>query len=101
MATSSSVRGFTFGIEIEIYLKPKTLTVSERLASQGWATGNPLTSKQRNTNRVAILNTVAAILVRTGALSAIVPDSDLENQYTEWQIKGDSSLSEASEAEFC
>jgi hypothetical protein len=101
MATSSSVKGFTFGIEIEIYLKPKSSTVSGLLASQGWATGDPLAPIQRNKNRVAILNTVAYILNRTGALSAVVQDEDLESLYREWQIKGDSSLSEDLQLEFC
>ncbi|KAK4153474.1 putative amidoligase [Chaetomidium leptoderma] len=100
MATSSSVRGFTFGIEMEIYLKPKTSTVKSRLESQGWTSGTPLTPKERNKNRVAMLNTVAFTLVKDAALTAIVPDPELENAYTEWQIKGDSSLVEEPESEY-
>ncbi|KAK4135479.1 hypothetical protein BT67DRAFT_278012 [Trichocladium antarcticum] len=100
IATVSSARDFTFGFETEIYLKPNTSTVSKELTSRGWTIGHPLNSKARNINRVAILETVANILVKSAELTAVVPDGELDDIYTEWLVKGDSSLSEDTELDY-
>ncbi|KAK4040551.1 putative amidoligase enzyme-domain-containing protein [Parachaetomium inaequale] len=90
MATSSNLtKGFTFGVEIEIYLQPKkTKRVSDRLAENKWNTTSDLNKK-----RGALIKTAASFIVEAG-LTAVVEVEELVDQYRQWQVKGDGSLYE-------
>lgn len=94
MATSSHSKGFTFGVEIEIYLKPKVETVSSLLKERKWTTGDELTPDERRDNRAAILATIAAILIEAG-LDAVTTVKNAKDEYADWLVKFDASLPHA------
>jgi hypothetical protein len=98
MATSSSSEGFTFGMEMELFLKPKMNRVSAQLAKHKWTNrqtnGDELTQLQKNTNQAALQNTVADMLIEAG-IGAFGPDeADLNaaQPYLKWQVTYDASL---------
>jgi hypothetical protein len=94
MATSSPPQGFTFGIEIEIYLRPKKEKISGTLKTHNWTDKDELNGAQRATNRKAILMTIADIITAAGP-TTVAELEELENEYLEWQVKFDSSLPHA------
>lgn len=79
--------------------KEKAFTLLRR---HKWTNGphDELTDFQKGKNRVAILEVVAFLLIDAG-LKAIVLWDGVQNQYKEWQIKCDASLSENPEAGYC
>lgn len=95
---------FTFGIEMEIYLRPnfESPEVTDLLKRTGYTRPTSTdhhADRDKTKNRTAVLRAVADLLTERG-VSAVV-DKDVEDEYTEWQIKGDSSLYLKAKDEYC
>jgi hypothetical protein len=112
MATSSPSGGFTFGMEMELYLKPKmNQVVSNHLAKHGLintpTNGDKLTPRQLTNNQVAVLSTVTDMLNGEGIETIGPKELDAADKakirlepYVKWQVTADSSLGQVT-AGYC
>lgn len=95
MAGSSGL--VTFGMEIEIYVRPKQSILSQ-LEENKYIADFP--SSYKNENLKAVLKTLADILTE-GNIATIVDANEGENAYKEWQVKHDPSLTQANKSGYC
>ena len=94
--TNSSLNDCTFGIEIEILLKPKNKTkILAVLAKYGYEASKSLDpGRPRRENRAAIRNALAESLSQAGLAAVAIHDNEADQNYDLWSVAWDTSIAE-------
>lgn len=95
MASDAQPTKFTFGVEIELLLKPKQHIVQD-LESDFNYNAEDMSRRRKARNRVAILNASADFITQAGVETNTRCDDDIEKAYHIWYVTGDGSIQEPS-----
>ena len=92
----SSLNDFTFGVEIEILLRPKNRpAIIAELAKHGYEASKSLNpGRPRRENRAAIRNVLAESLSQAGLAAVAIHDNEADQNYELWGIAWDTSIAE-------
>ena len=92
----SSLNDFTFGVEIEILLRPKNKpAIIAELTKHGYEASKSLSpGRPRRENRAAIRNALAESLSEAGLAAVAIHDNEADQNYELWGIAWDTTISE-------
>jgi len=93
----------TFGIELELYLKPESNnTIAQMIRHQYIVPENEGDANRlKSRNRMSVLRTVAGYLQDAGVEAGVLETDDPNDPYEEWRVKSDPTLVGLPSKGFC